>query len=104
LVDQQSGQAVTMQYSLMTAQGAAYGVSTMQVPFGRMNARPGTYLVRMAGLQGGKDYSGYRLILSRPYMGRMAIQIIGIVLCGVGMLLSVIWAAWMAGLLTPAQN
>ena len=104
LVDQQNGQSVTLAYSLMTAKGAVYGVTTMQVPFGRMNAHPGTYFVRMAGLREGKDYSECRLILSRPYMGRMAAQIIGIVLCGVGMLLSIICAAWMAGLLTPAQN
>jgi hypothetical protein len=103
LVDRQTEQVVTMTYSLVTAQGAVYGVTTMQVPFGRMNARAGGYYVRIAGLQAGKDYSDHRLILSRPYMGRMALQIIGIVLCGVGMLLSVIWAAWRAGLLKPAQ-
>ncbi len=103
LVDRQSGQAVNMAYSMMTAQGAVYGVTTKQVPFGRMNAHPGAYLVRMWGFQAGQDYSRYRLILSRPYMGRMALQIVGIVFCVVGMLLSLIWAAWMAGLLKPGQ-
>ena len=34
LVERQTGQAVTMQYSYVTAQGAIYGFSTMQVPFG----------------------------------------------------------------------
>lgn len=93
----QTGQGHTFDYSLVRAQGAVYGVTTMQVPFGRMHVTPGAYTVRISGLQSGKDYSAYRLMLSRPYMGRIAIQVIGIVLCGVGMLLSVIWAAWRAG-------
>jgi hypothetical protein len=99
LTDGASGQSVTMSYSLATAQGAVYGVSTMQVPFGRFKANAGTYLMRIAGLQPGDDYSRYRLILSRPYLGRMALQIIGIALCGVGMLGCVIWSAWLAGLM-----
>jgi hypothetical protein len=103
-VDRKTGQAANMAYSLMTAQGAVYGVTTMQVPFGRMNARAGVYSARIAGLQPGNDYSDYRLILSRPYMGRMVRQIIGIVLCGVGMLLTVIGAAWKAGLMKPPQG
>ena len=32
-------------------------------------------------------------------LARMALQIIGIVFCAVGMLLCVIWAAWLAGLM-----
>jgi hypothetical protein len=96
-IDKQTGQAQMMNYSFATAQGAAYGLSTVKVPFGRMTAHAGVYVVRIAGLQIGKNYSDYRLILSRPYMGRIAIQVIGIVLCGVGMLLSLIWAAWVAG-------
>jgi hypothetical protein len=99
LTDRQTGQAVTMSYPYPTAQGAVYGVTTMQVPFGRMEANAGTYLVRIAGLQPGADYSCYQLILSRPYMGRMAMQIVGIVLCGIGMLGSLIWSAWLAGLM-----
>jgi hypothetical protein len=104
LIDRQTGHTDTMAYTYATAQGAVYGVTTMQVPFGRITAHAGSYLVRMWGLQPGADYSRYRLILSRPYMGRMALQIVGIVVCGTGMLLSVIWAAWMAGLLKPAQT
>ena len=102
LVERQTGQAVTMQYSYVTAQGAVYGFSTMQVPFGRFHsARAGVYLVRIVGLQPGKDYSSNRLMLSRPYMGRMVMQILAIVFCGVGMLLSVICAAWLAGWMKP---
>jgi hypothetical protein len=101
LVQKQTGQATAMSYSYVTAQGATYGFSTMQVPFGRMpSARAGVYLVRIARLQPGKDYSNHRLILSRPYVARMVRQILAIVFCGVGMLLSVIWAASLAGLLT----
>ena len=38
LVEKQTGQATTMKYSYVTAQGASYGFSTMQVPFGRMRS------------------------------------------------------------------
>ena len=106
LVEKQSGQKVTMGYSLVTAQGAVYGFTTVQVPFGRMAVRPGAYIARIHGLQAGRDYSGYRLMISRPYIGRLTLQIIVLVLCGVGMLGSLIWAAWLAGLMqhgSPAQ-
>src|SRR5258707_1203684 len=86
-MDKQTGQALVLNYSFARAQGAAYGVTTMQVPFGRMTAHAGVYVVRITGLQIGKNYSDYRLILSRPYMGRIAMQVVGIMLCGVGMLL-----------------
>jgi len=103
-VDTHSNRVTTLKYSSMTAQEGVYGVATMKVPFGRVTvARPGVYLVRIAGLEPGRDYSRYRLLLSRPYLGRMAAQIVGIALCGVGMLLCVIWAAWLAGLLKPAN-
>ena len=98
-VEKQTGQVVTLGYSMMRAQGTVYGVTTMKVPFGRLPARPGVYTVRISGMQPGADYSRYGLILSKPYMGRMALQIIGIVLCGVGMLLTAIGVAWSAGLL-----
>jgi hypothetical protein len=101
LAEKQTGQATAVTYSFITAQGATYGFTTMQVPFGRMpSARAGLYVVRIVGLQPGKDYSSHRLILSRPYMARLVLQILAIVFCGVGMLLSALWAAWLAGLLT----
>jgi hypothetical protein len=99
LEEKQSGQKVTMNYSLMTAQGAVYGLTTVKVPFGRLSVRPGAYIARIHGLQAGHDYSGYRLMISRPYIGRMTLQIIALVLCGAGMLGSLIWAAWLAGLM-----
>jgi hypothetical protein len=101
LLEKKTGQISTMTYSYVTAQGAVYGVSMMQVPFGRFAANAGDYFVRVSGLRPGQDYSSYKLIVSRPYMGRMVLQIIGIVLCGVGMLGSVIWSAWLAGLMQP---
>ena len=84
-----------MKYEYMRAQGAVYGVTTMRVPLGRMTAqRAGAYSMRVTGLQAGKDYSACRILLSRPYLGRMVLQIIGIVICGVGMLLSLLLGLW----------
>lgn len=100
LLEKQTGQiASTLKYSVVTAQGTVHGITTMKVPFGRIPLRAGAYVVRIAGLQAGKDYSNDRLEFSRPYLGRMALQIIEIVLCGVGMLLSLLWGLWLAGLL-----
>jgi hypothetical protein len=84
-----------MKYGYGRAQGATYGVSTARVPFGRMTAqRAGAYRVRVGGLQTGHDYSRYRIFLSRPYLGRLVAQIIAIVICGVGLLLSLLLALW----------
>jgi hypothetical protein len=43
LLEKQTGQVTTMRYSVPTAQGAVYGVTTMQVPFGRTTARSDMY-------------------------------------------------------------
>jgi hypothetical protein len=100
LTEKQSGRSAVMKYSCVNAQGAVHGFDAVKVPYGRLTApRAGVYVVRMGGLDPGKDYSKYRLLLSRPYLGRMALQIIGIVFCAVGMLLCVIWAAWLTGLM-----
>jgi hypothetical protein len=105
VIDQQSGQGATMKYQYLTAQQAVYGLTTMKVPVGRMTVtQPGAYFVRVSGLQVGKNYSNYHLLLSRPYLGRMAFQIVGIVVSGVGMLLSVLWACWLLGLMRPAAS
>ena len=105
VIDRQGGQGATMKYRYLTAQQTVYGMTTMKVPFGRMTTiQPGAYLVRVSGLQAGKDYSNYHLLLSRPYFGRMAFQIVGIVVSGVGTLLSVLWACWLLGLLRPAVS
>ncbi len=109
LVEKESGRNVTADYAPLAAQGAVYGVTTMQVPIGpAAMLRTGTYVVRIGGLQAGNDYSRYRLMISRPYIGRLTLQIIGLVLCGVAMLLDVIWFCWMAGWMqsagTPGQS
>jgi hypothetical protein len=95
IAESATGQRAHMKYEYMRAQGAVYGMTTMRVPLGRMTAqRAGAYLMRVTGLQAGKDYSACRILLSRPYLGRMVLQIIGIVICGVGMLLSLILGSW----------
>jgi hypothetical protein len=100
LVNKTTRQALQLKYSLGMGQESVYGVTTMKVPFGGFPAAPDSvYSARITGLQPGKDYSDYRLMFSRPYLARMARQIIGIVICGVGMLLSILWAAWLAGAL-----
>jgi hypothetical protein len=95
IIENATGHRTHMKYGYMRAQGAVYGMTTMRVPLGRMTAqRAGAYLMRVTGLQAGKDYSVCRILLSRPYLGRMVFQIIGIVVCAVGMLLSLILGSW----------
>jgi hypothetical protein len=102
VVEKQSGLSNKMKYHILKDQGAVYGVSTMKVPYGRMTVpRAGTYVVRASGLNVGQDYSSYHILLSRPYIGRMTLQIVGIVFCGVGMLLTLLWACWQLGLMKP---
>ncbi len=90
-LDRKSRQVTTLKYSYATAQSSVCAVTNVQVPFGRFEGRAGAYHARVFGLTPGSGYSGHQLILSRPYMGRMVIQIVGIVWCGVGALGNVIW-------------
>jgi hypothetical protein len=95
LVDQATGAGTTMRYDYARAQGAVHGMSTMRIPFGRMTVKEaGTYSVRVSGMEAGTNYAGWRIVLSRPYLGRMVLQIVGIVFCAVGALLCLILAAW----------
>lgn len=95
VIDQATGTTTQMHYEYATGQGAVRGFSTVRIPFGRMTVpRPGTYLVRVTGLEAGKDYSESRILLSRPYLGRMVLQIVAIVICAVAALLCLILAAW----------
>ena len=95
VVEQASGRTTKLTYDFLRAQGAVYGVTTMRVPLGRVTVeRPGSYLVRVGGLQPSADYSRCRIMFSRPYLGRMVLQIIGIVVCAIGMLLSLLVALW----------
>src|ERR1051325_10466885 len=87
--------STAMRYDFLRAQGAVYGVTTMRVPLGRFVAqRPGSYLVRVTGLEPGAKDSGSRIMLSHPYLMRLVLQIIGIVICAIGMLLSLLLAMW----------
>lgn len=95
VVEKASGQSTKLRYDFARAQGAVYGMTTMRVPLGRLIVRrPGSYLVRVEGLQPGTDYSRSRIMLSRPYLGRMILQTMGIVICAIGMLLSLLLAFW----------
>jgi hypothetical protein len=63
----------------------------MRVPRGRMTTQQrGVFLVRASGLQTGKEDSGWRLMFSRPYLGGMVGQILCIVVCAIGTLLSLL--------------
>jgi len=95
VVEKASGQVTRLSYDFLRAQGAVYGVTTMRVPIGRLPlVQPGRYLVRVLGLQPQTSYSSCRIMLSRPYLGRMVFQIIGIVICAIGLLLSLLFSLW----------
>ena len=95
ITERPTGVATKLRYSYGKAQGATYGVGTARVPFGRVTASSsGSYRVRVDGMQSGHDYSRYRILLSRPYLGRLVFQIIGIVICGIATLLSLLLALW----------
>ena len=95
VIEKATGQSSKLSYSYVRAQGAVYGVTTMRVPLGRITVqRPGPFLVRVAGLRPGTDYSRSRIILSRPYLGRMVLQIIGIVIYAIGLLLTLLLGLW----------
>lgn len=102
VTEKATGQSTKIKYDYLRAQGAVYGVTTARVPLGRITAqRAGAFLVRASGLQTGKDYSSSRVMFSRPYLGRMVGQILGIVVFGIGMLLSLLFALWQ---LFPLQS
>lgn len=102
IVEQPTGQATTMKYGVLEGQGTIRGVTTIRVPIGRLTVqRAGAYRVRVAGLHAEKDYSSCHLLLSRPYLGRMVRQIVGIVFCAIGMLLSLLLILWQ---LLPLQQ
>ena len=103
LTGKKTGQTEVMKYSYLGSQGAIHGVPNLRMPYGRMNANAGTYVARITGLNPSKDYSAYQLVFSRPYGTRMALQIIGIVFCVVGMLGCLIWAVWLMGLMKQGQ-
>jgi len=95
VVDQASGRVTKLSYDSVRARGAVYGATTMRIPLGHVTVeRPGLYLVRVGRLKPGADYSRYRIMFSRPYLRRMVLQIVGVVICAIGMLLSLLLALW----------
>jgi hypothetical protein len=79
--------------------GAVTGISTVRIPLGHLTlAHPDELTLRVKGLAPGTDYSAYHIVLARPHLLRMIVQIIALVLCGVGMLLSLIRGLWLMGL------
>jgi hypothetical protein len=98
LIDKESERSMVMKYSYASSQGAVHGFDGVKLRFGQLTVSgAGGYIARISGLAPGKDYSRYQLIFSRPYLGRMTVQIIGIVFCGVGMLGCLIWGVWLCG-------
>jgi hypothetical protein len=82
------------------ATGAVTGISTVKIPVGRLTlAQPDRLTLRVKGLAPGEDHSTSHLVLARPHLARMAMQIAGMVVCGVGILLSLLWGLWLLGLL-----
>jgi hypothetical protein len=105
LTEKGSDSTQVMKYSYASAQGAVHGFDGVKMRFGRMTIpRSATYVARVSGLIPGKDYSSYWLIFSRPYFSRMALQIVGIVVCSVGMLGCLIWGVWLAGLMKQGTS
>lgn len=89
-----------MRYGGPRATGTVKGISTIKIPFGRLTfAQPGPLTLRVKGMAPDVNYSTHHLVLSRPHLARMALQIVGLVLCGVGMLLSLLRGLWLMGVL-----
>jgi hypothetical protein len=83
--------------------GAVTGISTVKIPVGRLTlARPDKLTVRVKGLAPDTNYSTSHVVLARPHLARMAMQIVGLVVCGVGMLLSLLWGLWLVGVVKTA--
>jgi hypothetical protein len=87
-----------LKYSGPRATGVVKGTSTIKIPLGRVTlAQPDNLIVRVKGLVSETNYAAYHVVLARPHLVRMALQIVALVGCGVGMLLSLIWGLWLAG-------
>jgi hypothetical protein len=100
VVEQHTQRIHPMRYGGPRATGAVKGISTIRIPLGRLTlAQPGNLTLRVRGLAPNQNYSTFHLVLARPHLARMALQIVGLVLCGVGMLLSLLWGLWLVGAL-----
>ena len=91
IVEDSTKRIHAMKYGGLRATGAVKGISTIKIPIGRLTlAGPDQLTVRVKGLAPDTNYSTYHLVLARPHLARMALQIVGLVVCGVGALLSLI--------------
>jgi hypothetical protein len=98
VVETHTKQTHVMRWGGPRATGAVTGISTVKIPLGRLAlAQPDQLTLRVKGLAPDGNYSTYHLILARPHLARMALQIVGLVLCGVGALLSLLWGLWLMG-------
>ena len=98
IVEAGSGQRHLMRYGGPRSTGAVTGISTVKIPLGRFKlAQPGKLTVSVKGITSDANYSTYHVVLARAHLARMALQIAGLVLCGVGTLLSLIWTLWLLG-------
>jgi hypothetical protein len=99
VVEGQTQRSHLMKYGGPRSTGAVTGISTIKIPVGRLTlAQADQLTLRVKGMEPDVDYSAYHLVLARPHLARMAFQIIGLVVCGVGMLLSLLWGLWLMGI------
>ena len=82
------------------ATGTVKGFSTIKIPVGRLTlSEPDTLIFRVTGLTPQGRQAESHIVLARPHLARMALQIVGLVVCGVGMLLSLLGGLWTMGVL-----
>jgi hypothetical protein len=98
-----NGHIHRMKWGGPRATGAVPGISTTKIPLGRLTlSRADKLTLRVNGLTPETNHTTHRIILARPHLTRMALQIVGLVFCGIGMLLSLIWGAWLTGIVKTA--
>jgi hypothetical protein len=103
VTETQSRRIHRMRWGGPRSTGTVKGFSAVKVPIGRLLlTQPETLNFRLKGLAPGSDYASSHIVLARPHLTRMALQIAGIVLCAVGALLCLLWGLWQLGLLKTA--
>ena len=100
IAERKSQRVHSMKWGGPRATGAVTGLSTIKIPIGRINLlQSDTLTVRVKGLVSPDAGETSQLVFARPHLARMALQIVGLVIGGVGTLLSLLWALWLVGLL-----
>ena len=93
-----TGRTHVMKWGGPRTTGVVKGISTIKVPVGQLTLeRADTLAIRVKGLSAGADYSTHHVVLARPHLLRMALQIAGLVGCGIGILLSLVGGVWAVG-------